>query len=82
METQPRWTVLYNIVSESSDWIGTGREFFDTEFDACSCYNKQLSNGNCPTRRPYDHNADNVHLGAVHQPNCSSFGNTNLINGE
>lgn len=63
----PKWTVGYNIVSrESERWIGTGWEFFDDEQEAARCYDRHVSAGNCPFKRPY-HEADFKHLGAVHQ---------------
>ena len=63
----PQWTVLYNIVSEESDkWVGTGWEFFDDEAQATKCYERQIKNGNCPTKRPFYSSQDAQHLGAVH----------------
>jgi len=63
----PKWTVLYNIVSDSSTWVGTGREFFDDEIAARRCYDLQVERGNCPTKRPYFHKVDWPHTGAVHR---------------
>lgn len=63
---RPKWTVLYNVVSERSSWIGTAWEFFDNESSAQLCYDKQLATGNCPTKRPF-HESDIQHLGAAHR---------------
>jgi hypothetical protein len=64
----PRWTVLYNIVSKENDrWVGTAWEFFDDERDAQKCYDRQIREGNCPTKRPYYDKCDRPHLGAAHQ---------------
>lgn len=63
----PKWTVLYNIVSPGSDWIGTGWEFFDEEIVAVSRYNELINQGHCPTKRPYYHRSDASHLGACHR---------------
>ena len=64
----PRWTVLYNIVSEESNqWVGTGWEFFDEESDAKACYHRHSTNGNCATKRPFCFKVDGIHLGPIHQ---------------
>src|SRR5258706_232462 len=34
MIARPVWTVCFNIVTENSRWIGTGKEFFDDEAQA------------------------------------------------
>lgn len=65
-ETTPSWTVLYNIVSEGSDWVGTGWEFFNHKKDADVCYKKHNASGNCASMRPY-HQNDIEHLGAAHR---------------
>jgi len=70
---KPSWTVLYNIVTPGSPWIGTGWEFFDDKEAAQSCYNHQIKIGNCPTMRPYyagykdSKEFDYWHLGAAHR---------------
>ncbi len=64
----PNWTVHYNIVSkESSEWIGTGWEFFHSEDDASQCCARHRAIGNVPSMRPYNDKHDHIHLGAVHQ---------------
>lgn len=63
----PKWTVLYNIVSPGSNWVGTGWEFFDQETDATACYERQIAIGNCPTKRPFNLSCDWEHLGAAHR---------------
>jgi hypothetical protein len=63
--SRPKWTVLYNIVN-GTKWVGTGWEFFDTEDDAATAYKQKISEGHCPTKRPF-HKNDNVHLGAAHR---------------
>ena len=64
----PKWTVLYNIVSEESKrWVGTGHEFFDEESDAQHCFDRHVKAGNQPTKRPFYLSADKSHLGAVHK---------------
>lgn len=63
----PNWTVTYNIVSpESNSWVGTGWEFFTDEKDAQKAYDRHISLGNVPTKRPYYDKHDAVHLGAIH----------------
>lgn len=62
----PKWTVLYNIVSDGSRWIGTGWEFFDDEHVAHHRFEELSRAGNYPTRRPYFAEVDRVHLGAGH----------------
>jgi hypothetical protein len=63
----PRWTVVTNIVSPESDrWIGTCWEFFDEETQAQHCYDRHVTIGNCPCKRPYFDKHDRPHLGAVH----------------
>lgn len=65
---RPKWTVLYNIVSiESGKWIGTGWEFFDSDYDAIDCFMRHVELGNIPTKRPYDEDVDRSHLGACHR---------------
>lgn len=63
MDKRPKWTVLYNIVSEGSTWIGTGREFFDDEETAKKRYDKIPSGA---SMRPY-HKVDDRYFGAVHR---------------
>lgn len=63
----PKWTVVYNIVSVQSQFIGTGWEFFMLESNAKHCYGKQVAAGNCPTMRPFHEATDRQHMGAVHQ---------------
>ena len=64
---EPKYTVLYNIVSvENKQWVGTGWEFFDDSDQAMACYDRHIMAGNCPCKRPY-HKDDRVHLGAVHR---------------
>jgi hypothetical protein len=68
MNKEPKWTVLYNIVSrENARWIGMGWEFFDEEADAQKCYKRHLDNGNCPCKRPYFRMSDYTKLGAAHE---------------
>jgi len=63
----PKWTVLYNIVSqESKQWIGTGWEFFNSESDAQICCLRHEQLGNVPTMRLF-HQNDRIHLGAAHR---------------
>lgn len=63
----PSYTVVYNIVSPGSSWIGTGWEFFDDREAAQKCYDRVQEAGHYPTLRPYFDNADRSHLGAVHR---------------
>jgi len=64
---KPKWTVLSNLVSKGSEWIGTSREFFDDKIAADNCYKDHIKRGNCPALRPYNHNVDKAYLGAVHR---------------
>lgn len=65
--SRPKWTVLYNQQSPENDrWVGTGWEFFDREEDAEAAYERHIEAGDTPTKRPYYHNTDYPHLGAVH----------------
>lgn len=64
---RPKYTVLYNIVTPGSQWIGTGWQFFDDQNAAKRCYEYQQENGNCPTLRPYSEVPDYQHLGAAHR---------------
>lgn len=65
--TEPRWTVVYNIVSpESSTWVGTGWEFFDTEPQAHQAFERHLALDNWPTKRPFNTKMDSQHMGAAH----------------
>lgn len=66
-KARPKWTVLYNIVTPGSDWIGTGWEFFVDEVAAQQRFDHHIEIGNCPTKRPYDHACDWKHLGAAHR---------------
>ena len=69
---KPKWTVVYNIVSEeSSRWVGTGWEFFDDDDSANRAYARHVSSGNVPTKRPF-HFRDDSHLGAAHRDRGSS----------
>lgn len=70
----PTWTIVYNISTPGSRWIGTGWEFFEDEKTAQKRYNElskfsekpnELGFKYCPTKRPY-FPLDRVHLGAVH----------------
>lgn len=63
----PKWTVLYNIVTPGSEWIGTGWEFFNDEVSAQKRFDHHVAIGNCPTKRPYAHGCDWDHLGAAHR---------------
>jgi hypothetical protein len=63
----PKWTVLYNIVTPGSTWIGTGWEFFDDETEAQKRFDHHVAIGNCPTKRPYSQPCDWQHLGAAHR---------------
>lgn len=63
----PKWTVLYNIVTPGSTWVGTGWEFFDDEDSAQKRFDHHVAIGNCPTKRPYAHTCDWYHLGAAHR---------------
>ena len=65
--TEPQWTVLYNIASRNSNWVGTGWEFFDNQDAAMDCYLEHKARGNVPTIRPYYRNSDREHLGAAHR---------------
>ena len=65
---KPKWTVLYNIVSEeNSKWIGTGWEFFDEDSDADKCYARHRDNGNNPSKRPFFERLDRAHMGVAHR---------------
>lgn len=67
-QKDPKWTVLYNIVSaESATYVGTGWEFFDDEREAKACYERHIASGNCPAKRRYSPIPDFQHLGAAHQ---------------
>lgn len=84
MVDKPRWTVLYNVVSKENDrWIGTGWEFFDNENDAQKCYDRHVTEGNCPTKRYYYEKLDRYHLGAAHRfresPDCHDFLSVGLV---
>jgi len=63
----PKWTVLYNIVSDNPEWVGTGWEFFTDKKDAEKCFDKQRKNGNCATLRPFHKGCDTTHLGVAHR---------------
>lgn len=72
---RPKWTVLYNISTPESNWIGTGWEFFNDEktaqkrYDALSKFSEKpndLGFKYCPTKRPYYSSCDRAHLGAAH----------------
>jgi hypothetical protein len=64
---EPEWTVCYNIVSpESSEWVGTGWEFFDSKEDADRATARLTALGNVCTRRPF-HKVDRKYLGAAHR---------------
>jgi hypothetical protein len=72
----PRWTIVYNTISAGSRWVGTGREFLDSEEDAMKRYAAIPSGGDvagpnysgpvCATKRPF-HETDIPHLGAAHR---------------
>ena len=64
---KPRFTVLFNIVTPNSPWIGTGWQFFDDKKDAETMYECLISLGHCPTLRPYHEGCDRQHLGAAHR---------------
>ena len=64
---RPKWTVLYNIVSVDSKWIGTGWEFFDDKRSAENCQDEQNHKGNCATLRLYYKTCDDIHIGATHR---------------
>ncbi len=66
-KARPKWTVLYNIVTPGSDWVGTGWEFCQDEAAAQARFDYHIEIGNCPTKRPYDHACDWKHLGAAHR---------------
>jgi len=62
----PQFTVLYNIVSPGSPWIGRGWEFFDNRTTAHRRYLELIRQGHVPTCRPY-HYRDSKYLGASHR---------------
>jgi hypothetical protein len=66
---QPKWTVVYNIVSPGSRWIGTGWEFFDDAASMERRKNELSAKGQTTTSRPYYPATDKSHLGAVHEMN-------------
>jgi hypothetical protein len=66
VKKRPTWTVLYNLTSAASPWVGTAWEFFDDEAPARSRYKALVALGLYPTCRPYYSAQDKPHLGAVH----------------
>ena len=63
----PKYTVISNLVSpESNRWVGTSWEFFDCGELATRCFQRHITAGNCPTKRPF-HPNDEPHLGAAHR---------------
>lgn len=67
MRKWPNWTVLYNIVSAESDtWIGTGREFFDEEYEAQKCLDRLRSQERYTVTLRRFHEVDLPYIGAVH----------------
>jgi hypothetical protein len=66
VKKRPVWTVLYNLTSAASPWVGTAWEFFDDEALARSRYEELAAKGSYPTLRPYYSSQDKPHLGAIH----------------
>jgi len=64
----PNWTVIYNILSKDSCWIGKGWEFFTNKEYAQTRY-KELKKTlrMVPTLRPYHHEIDYQQLGECHK---------------
>ena len=63
----PKWTIVSNVLSPGSRWVGTCWEFFDDEPAAQARYTALLFMECVPTMRPYYHAEDRQHLGAGHQ---------------
>lgn len=64
MSTQPkypRWTVIYNIRTPGSVWVGKGVEFFDDE-EAARKRGREVSDG---ASRPFYPPHDRQYLNAV-----------------
>lgn len=51
---KPRWTVLYNIISEENPtFVGKGWEFFSDQVDAIACCDRHVKAGRHVCLRPY-----------------------------
>ena len=66
---KPKWTVIYNLPTRESAWIGTAWEFYEEESNAQRRYDELVKDGRYPTKRPYHRDNDRSHLAAVHEMN-------------
>lgn len=55
---RPLWTVLGNLNTANTSWVGHFCEFFDDEDSAQACYDRHVAAGDCPCKRPYYHRGD------------------------
>ena len=62
---KPKWTVTCNWVN-TTQWIGTHWEFFNSEKDAAQRYKELKGQGHCCTKRPF-HKNDINYMGAAHR---------------